>query len=89
MADTRPCAHCEAAQLAPNWPGYTATCHGCKVRALASGPAFFESARSGAMTAEYRAGLQAIFGDHWRIAHEEVKTEHARIKALQSTTKGG
>lgn len=82
------CANCTRAQTKAHWPGFTADCRGCKVRALASGPAFFESSRSGAMTPEYRAGLQTIFGDHWRIAHEEVKTEHARIKALQ-TMKGG
>ena len=37
------CEHCTEAQTDANWPGYQARCRGCEVRALANGPAFFES----------------------------------------------
>lgn len=80
------CPSCTAAQADPHWPGYQAGCRSCRVRALASGPAFFTAARAGQITPEYRTALQTLLGDDWKAAHEEVKAEHDR---LQSLKKGG
>lgn len=90
MAETDPCPDCAAAQSKAHWPCYSSNCRGCRVRALANGPAYFEAACSQRITTAYRNALVTGMGAvDIAAAHEEVKTEHARIKALQSTAKGG
>ena len=37
------CQDCAQAQAAKHWGGYHADCHGCQVRSLASGPAYFSA----------------------------------------------
>lgn len=83
------CANCTQTQTKAHWPGFTAECRGCQLRALASSPTFFAATQAGAMTAAYRSALQALFAEAWREAHEEVKAEHARLQALQTRMKGG
>lgn len=78
------CANCTHAQSKAHWPGFTADCRGCKVRALATSPAFFAATQAGAMTSDYRAALQALFGEDWQQAHKEVKAEAERLKKLRS-----
>ena len=83
------CENCTHALAKPHWPGYTAGCRGCTVRALANSPAFFAATQAAAMTPSYRAALQTMFGEGWHAAHEEVKAEHARLLALRTKSKGG
>lgn len=77
------CPNCHAAETDPHWPGYTAQCRGCQVRALANGPAFFDSARAAQLTPAYRTALQTLLGDDWQAGHAEVKAEHARLQTLK------
>lgn len=89
MADVTSCPACVAAITNPFSPQQNSGCRGCRVRALASGMEFFASSSAGSLTPAYRAALTTQLGAvDIAAAHEEVKTEHARIKALQ-TTKGG
>ena len=78
------CEHCTEAQTDANWPGYQARCRGCQVRALANGPAFFESAQAQRITPAYRAALEKLFGGDWRASHREVRAEYERLKAMKS-----
>lgn len=82
------CPDCTAATTNPHWGGYHATCRGCQVRALATGPAFWESSGSGAMTPSYRKALETTFGADWKAGHAEVKAEHERIKKLGESPEG-
>ena len=78
------CTACQAAQTRPHSPLYHASCHGCKVRALAQGPQFWEAQQAGSLTAAYRVELAAAFGPEGAAAgHQDVKEEHARLRALQ------
>lgn len=76
------CPNCTKAQTTKHWAIYQADCHGCKVRAVASGFNFFESRHNFTMTPAYRSELQANFKD-WKAAHEEVKAEHKRLEAMK------
>lgn len=76
------CLDCTRAQTIKHWGGYHANCHGCQVRALATSPAHHSAMQANAMTPAYRSALQQYFGEDWRAAHEEVKGEHARLKAM-------
>jgi len=77
------CEHCTRAETDPHWPGYQAKCRGCGIRALANGPAFFESARVERISPTYRAALETLLGPDWKASHQEVRAEHDRLKALQ------
>ena len=82
------CPNCERAKTDANWPLYQTTCHGCTIRQLAGGPVFFECAprkdgEKGRITPAYKTAMVAIFGDAWKDAHEEVKTEYARLQDLK------
>lgn len=77
------CPNCTAAQTIKHWAIYHSACHGCKVRALAGSPAFFEAIQANALTPRYRSELQANFGQHWRNAHEQVKAELKRMKEME------
>lgn len=76
------CPHCAVAKSNAGYPVYQAACRGCRVRSLASGMAFFASAKAGRITPQYRAALVALAGEDWQAAHAEVKQERARIEAL-------
>lgn len=76
------CPNCTHARTKAHWPGFTASCRGCQVRALACGPAFFHATQAAQITPAYRAALQTLLGDDWQAGHAEVKAEHARLKAL-------
>lgn len=77
------CHYCESAQTIKHYALYQANCHGCKVRAVASGPSLFDAINSNTLTPRYRSELQANFGDNWKAAHEEVKAEHKRLEAIK------
>ena len=76
------CHNCTKALTIKHWAIYQADCHGCKVRAVASGPTLFDAIKSNTITPRYRDELQANFKD-WKAAHEEVKAEHKRLEALK------
>lgn len=76
------CPNCTKAREVKHWAIYQADCHGCKVRAVASGPALFDAIKSNTITPRYRDELQANFKD-WKAAHEEVKAEHKRLEAMK------
>lgn len=78
------CENCTHAVAKPHWPGYTAACRGCTVRALANSPAFFTATQAAAMTPSYRSALQSLFGEEWQDAHQEVKAEAERLKKLRT-----
>lgn len=81
------CPDCTRAATNPVWPGYHASCHGCKVRALANGPLFWHSMTDGQQTPEYRAALAAVFGEAGAQAgHADVKAEFGRLKNLRGGT---
>lgn len=77
------CPNCTAAQTIKHWAIYHSACHGCKVRAVASGPALFDAIKSNTLTPRYRSELQANFGQNWKAAHDEVKAEHKRLEAME------
>ena len=76
------CPNCTKAQNIKHWAIYQADCHGCKVRAVASGPSLFDAIKSNTLTPSYRSELQANFKD-WKAAHEEVKAEHKRLEEMK------
>ena len=76
------CPYCESAKTIKHYALFQADCHGCKVRAVASGPTLFDAIKSNTITPRYRDELQANFKD-WKAAHEEVKAEHKRLDALK------
>lgn len=77
------CPNCTQAQSEKNWPIYQADCNGCKVRAIASGPAFFDAIKSNTITPRYRHELQANFGQDWQLAHDDVKAERKRLESMK------
>ena len=77
------CLACAAAQTDAHHPIYFARCRGCRVRALANGPAHFEAQQAGRITPAYKSALQKLAGEDWQAAHAEVKQERARIEALR------
>lgn len=77
------CPYCKSAQTIKHYALYQANCHGCKVRAVASGPSLFGAIKSNTITPRYRSELQANFGKDWKAAHEEVKAEHKRLEAMK------
>ena len=44
------CQDCAQAHTAKHWGGYHADCHGCQVRSLATGPAYFSAVQANAIT---------------------------------------
>ena len=78
------CEHCTEAQTDANWPGYQARCRGCQVRALANGPAFFESARAQRISPAYRAALEKLLGPDWQASHREVRAEFDRLQTMKN-----
>lgn len=82
------CTACAAAQTDAHHAIYQSDCRGCRVRALASGPTYFESARADRLTPQYRAGLRALFSDAWQQGHADVKAEHARLQRLKGHAHG-
>ncbi len=75
------CTDCQEAQTDKHWPIFQADCRGCKVRALAGGPAYHTAMAANALTPNYRSALQLAFGEDWKSGHEEVKAEYERLKA--------
>ncbi|GKS73684.1 hypothetical protein AVME950_02330 [Acidovorax sp. SUPP950] len=83
---TTTCPDCAQAQTSKHWGGFRAHCKGCTVRALATGPAFWESRCASQITPGYRAALVSAFGeDGVQAGHQAVKTEYERNQAMKST----
>jgi len=78
------CEHCASAQHDAHWPGYRAKCRGCQVRAMANGPAFFESAQAQRISTTYRTALEKLLGPYWQTSHREVRAEYERLQAMKS-----
>ena len=78
------CEHCASAQKDADWAGYQARCRGCQVRALANGPAFFESAQAQRITPAYRAALEKLLGPDWQASHREVRAEFDRLQTMKN-----
>ena len=77
------CEHCASAQHDAHWPGYRAKCRGCQVRAMANGPAFFESAQAQRISPAYRKALEKLLGPNWQTSHREVRDEFERLQAMK------
>lgn len=77
------CKDCLQALAVKHWAIFNANCAGCKVRAIASGPAFFDAIKSNTITPRYRDELQASFGASWKAGHEAVKKERKRLEAMK------
>jgi len=77
------CEHCASAQKDADWAGYQARCRGCQVRAMANGPAFFESALAQRISPAYRKALEKLFGKDWQTSHREVRDEFERLQAMK------
>lgn len=73
------CKHCAASERDPKHAIYTSGCQGCKARAMAHSPVFFDFARSGRLTKEYRDALASM-----GLTHDEVKKASARLKGQTS-----
>lgn len=78
------CEHCASAQKDADWAGYQAQCRGCQVRAMANGPAFFESAQAQRISTTYRTALEKLLGPDWQTSHREVRAEYERLQAMKS-----
>jgi hypothetical protein len=81
------CDECEKAQTRAFHPLYWAHCKGCAVRSLAGGPLFHAGGLDGGNAAPYRKLLAQMFGDEWRLGHEQVVAERERQKALETAAK--
>jgi hypothetical protein len=73
------CMNCAAATTQADYPLYDANCKTCTVRAMAHGLPFWQSKEAGALIPAYTSAMQAAFGSEWRVWHEKVKAESARI----------
>ena len=55
-------------------PGFLdRACLDCAARSLANGPLYFESARDGKPSDEYKAALVRVFGADWKRGHQRVR----------------
>jgi len=73
------CEYCQKATSQPDYPLYEASCRTCTVRAFAHGLPYWQSKEAGALVPAYTSAMQAAFGSEWRVWHEKVKAESARI----------
>jgi hypothetical protein len=85
LGDLEQCAYDRTRVLKPDFPMYRAQCRSCAVAAIASGPDFHASGVDGSLSAGYRKALSALFGDQWRLGHELVKEQNARLKLARAT----
>lgn len=79
------CPDCTNAATDATWGGYHASCHGCKVRALANGPQFWRSLQDRQRTPDYNAALVSVFEEEGaEAAHASVLAEYRRLKMLRA-----
>jgi hypothetical protein len=82
------CDDCEDARRGnPRSNAFTASCYSCNGRAFASIGAHLESQAAGAMTADYRAALEKVFGAAWADGHRQVKAWASRIDSYTASRK--
>jgi hypothetical protein len=77
------CRQCEIAERKPNSWLYSASCDGCKARAIANGTELWEASREGHITPRYRAALERVFGERWKQGHEQVKRWASRREGVK------
>lgn len=81
------CKECTDAEADPTRDGFKTHCRSCEARALASIGAHIESSELRAITPQYRATLERIFGEDWKAGHELVRTWGQRIAAAAALRK--
>ena len=74
------CPCCVIAKVNPRTARFDAGCPECDARALASDPRFHACGLTGALSVEYIAALRSVFGDDWRVGHEQVKDWAKRMR---------
>lgn len=67
------CKACTDAEREPTRDEFRRGCRSCEARALASIGAHVESLELRCITPQYRATLEALFGETWKEGHELVK----------------
>lgn len=81
------CQDCAQAQTAKHWPIFQADCHGCQVRALASGPAYHTAMAANAMTPSHgrmpEAERRTLRSIRLRPAQWEVFNEVGGVRWLE------
>lgn len=81
------CPDCLHAREHPRSGRFTAGCEGCAARALSRDPRFFEAAKQGRLTPDYRRALQQFFPKVAQAeAHLLVKEWVTRDQHTQAST---
>lgn len=76
------CPDCVTAEAFPRSVRFSSECLSCSARALAGGPAFFDSVRCGSWSKTYRDAVASLFGElHAGEGHKRVMEWHQRIEA--------
>lgn len=78
------CEPCAIAATNVETGRFNPGCYECNARALAGGPLYHASVKAGAMTSNYRAALQSMFGANWKHGHERAKHWAERVKAFHA-----
>lgn len=81
------CRECARAEHNPTRDGFHRGCMSCEARALASLGAHVESLELRCITPQYRATLEALFGERWEDGHREVKRWAQRITSASAHRK--
>lgn len=74
------CTACASFAKSPTSGAYKAGCQVCAIRSIANSPAYWESQRLGAITAQYRAALERAFAGDWKAGHLAVKAWVGKLK---------
>ena len=83
------CTHCERAKADPSCILGSRDCKGCVARCLANLGSHVESEERGAITPDYRATLERLYGNAWALGHEKVKEWAGRLRAVAAAAKTG
>lgn len=73
------CRACARAEHDPTRDDFARGCMSCEARALASLGAHVESLERRCVTPQYRATLEALFGERWEEGHRLVRHWGAKI----------
>lgn len=73
------CRACTDAMREPTRDEFRRGCRSCEARALASIGAHVESLELRCITPQYRATLEALFGERWEEGHRLVRHWGAKI----------
>ncbi|WP_128003445.1 hypothetical protein [Piscinibacter defluvii] len=81
------CKACADAEREPTRDEFHRGCMSCEARALASLGAHVESLERRCITPQYRAALEALFGEAWMQGHEHVKRWAGKITSAAARRK--